>query len=120
MMRNPSAVHIDFKDLNNIEGMGKIVPSNIDMMVERNGWFLVGEWKREGEAISMGQKILLRQLATQPKFLVIIIQGHTDGSVMVVDEWWRMQGNGDLKPLGKTVEKFKEFLLHWKNKVEQL
>jgi len=31
-----------------------------------------------------------------------------------------MQGNGDLKPLGKSVDKFKEFLLHWKNQVEAI
>ncbi len=117
-MRNPNAVHINFRDLNNL--MGKIVPSNIDMVVERNGFFLVGEWKRHNEKISMGQNILLKQLARQDKFLVLIIQGHTDGGDMEVDEFWRMEGSGDLLSLGKTVDKFKEFLVYWKNKVEKL
>jgi hypothetical protein len=118
MMRNPDAKHVDFRDL--IGVMGSMLPSNIDMMIERNGYFLVGEWKREGEAISMGQKILLRQLATQPKFVVLVIQGNTDDGVMLVEKIWRMQGNGDLKLIGDSVDRLKEILKNWKEKVEQL
>lgn len=119
MMRNPNAVHIDFKDLNGL--MGKIVPSNIDMVMERNGFFLIGEWKREGEQISVGQNILLKQLAKKDGwFTVLVIQGHTDGGTMVVDKFWNMGSDGILSPLGEGIEKFKEFLTYWKNSVEQL
>ena len=118
MMRNPKALHIDFKDLNGL--MGKIVPSNIDMVIERNGYFLIGEWKRAGEPISVGQDILLKRMARVPKFLVLIIQGHTTDSVMVVDEFWRIDDRGIQVSLGKSVEVFKQFLVHWKNGVEQL
>lgn len=119
MMRNPNAVHIDFKDLNGL--MGKIVPSNIDMVMERNGYFLVGEWKREGEPISTGQLILLKQLAKmKDKFTVIVIQGHTDTGSMVVEEFYHMDADGILVPIGAGVDRFKEFLVYWKDSVEQL
>ena len=118
-MRNPKAVHIDFKDINGL--MGKIVPSNLDMVIERNGYFLIGEWKRENENISIGQGILLKQLARMDnKFLVLIIQGDTDDSVMKVDMFWRMESDGTLSILGEGIDKFKEFLVFWKNGVETL
>lgn len=119
MMRNPNAPHINFKDLNGL--MGKIVPSNVDMVIERNGYFLIGEWKRENERISMGQNILLRQLAKlDTKFIVLIIQGHSDDDVLVVDKFWRMTSDGELTELGEGIDKFKEFLVFWKKGVEQL
>jgi hypothetical protein len=119
MMRNPNAVHIDFKDLNGL--MGKIVPSNIDMVMERNGYFLVGEWKREGELISMGQNILLKQLARlEDRFTVLVIQGHTDEGTMVVDKFWHMDTDGVLVPVGEGVDTFKQFLVYWKESVEAL
>lgn len=118
MMRNPKALHIDFKDLNGL--MGKIVPSNIDMVIERNGYFLIGEWKRAGEPISVGQDILLKRMARVPNFIVLIIQGHTTDSVMVVDEFWAINNIGIQVSLGKSVESFKQFLVHWKNGVETL
>lgn len=119
MMRNPNAVHIDFKDLNGL--MGKIVPSNIDMVMERNGYFLVGEWKRENEQISIGQNILLKQLAKMTdRFTVLIIQGDTDDGVMKVSKFWLMGADGVQVPIGTSTEIFKEFLVHWKNGVEAL
>jgi hypothetical protein len=43
-MRNKHAPHIDFTDLM----IGKLCPSDIDMVLERKGHFLFGEWKRQG------------------------------------------------------------------------
>ena len=120
MMRNPKAVHINFKDLMGIREMGRILPSNVDMVMERNGYFFVGEWKRAGEPISRGQEILLMQLARQPKFTVMIIQGHTDDGTMVVDEFWQMDGTSALTSKGKGVDRFKELLVFWKTTVERL
>ncbi len=118
-MRNPNAPHINFKDLNGL--LGKILPSNLDMVIERNGFFLVGEWKHNGEVISTGQFILLKQLARmEERFTVIIIQGHTDAGDMVVDEFWVMDGQGNTTSLGKGVDKFKEFLVYWVRSVEEL
>lgn len=118
MMRNPNAPHINFKDLNGL--MGKLLPSNLDMVMERNGYFLVGEWKHAGEKISIGQNILLKQLAKLDKFLVLVIQGHTDEGTMVVDEFWYINKTGELITLGKGVESFKEFLVFWLKNIEEL
>ena len=48
-MRNRQAPHIDFADLVGL--MDKRLPSNIDMVMERHGKFLIGEWKRPDEKI---------------------------------------------------------------------
>lgn len=116
-MRNPHAPHIDFTELNGIAK--KCVPSNIDMIYERNGYFLVGEWKRKDEMLSMGQAILLRQLASQPNFLVLLIQGDTDNG-MDVDAFWRIRGTGARSPKGKSKEELKEYIKRWFDKVEKL
>jgi len=107
LMRNPNAPHVDFTDLNGV--YKNYVPSNIDMMYERKGYFLVGEWKRPNESISKGQSILLEQLARQPRFIVLIIQGNTDAG-MHVDEFWLLRSDGTTKSLGKSVESLRKFI----------
>ena len=107
LMRNPNAPHIDFTDLYGV--YKNYVPSNIDMMYERKGYFLVGEWKRPNESISVGQSILLQQLARQPRFLVIIIQGNTDAG-MHVDEFWLLKSDGTKKSLGKSLKSLRNFI----------
>ena len=50
-MRNAYASHTDFGFLRGvILENPKAMPSNIDMVFERRGNFLIGEWKRENEA----------------------------------------------------------------------
>jgi hypothetical protein len=110
MMRNPLAVHIDFKDINCI--MGKRVPSNIDMIMERHGHFLIGEWKRDNEKISLGQQILLKQLARVNKFTVIIINGNTDDG-MVIKNFWQLNRDETFTLLGQSKEEFKNYLVQW-------
>ena len=107
LMRNPDARHIDFTDLNGV--YKNYVPSNIDMVYERNGYFLVGEWKRPNEKLGGGQHILLKQLARQPRFVVIIIQGNTDDG-MHIDEFWLLKSDGTQKSLGKSLESLKKFI----------
>jgi hypothetical protein len=83
-MRNQNAAHIDFFQFKGlIETNPKATPCDIDMVFERKCKFFVGEWKREGESISQGQGLLLRNLARQPQFTVVIIQGNTDGETVV-------------------------------------
>jgi len=73
-MRNQKAAHIDFFQFKGmIETNPKATPCDIDMIFERKCKFFVGEWKREGESISQGQGLLLRNLARQPQFTVVII-----------------------------------------------
>jgi hypothetical protein len=85
-MRNPDAKHIDFSDLQGIiPSNPRFLPSNLDMVYERNGHFLVGEWKRRGEKISGGQRLLLHRLASLPQFKILLIVGDTDNGMAVHD-----------------------------------
>lgn len=83
-MRNPDAKHIDFKEL---EGMfsdnPRFLPSNLDMVYERNGHFLIAEWKRENEDISGGQRLLLHRLSKLPRVKVLLVIGDTDDGMNV-------------------------------------
>ena len=87
LMRNMFATHTDyagFKGL--IPENPALVPSNVDGMLERNGQFLILEWKRPKEKISNGQRIMLQALAAKPSFMVVIIYGNTD-IVSVLDSF---------------------------------
>ena len=116
LMRNPNAPHIDFTELYGIAG--KCVPSNIDMVYERNGFFLVGEWKRENERISIGQEILLKQMARQPRFVVLIVSGDTDDG-MKVTEFSVIKSDGTKKVLGTSLDAFKRFIKWWFDEIAE-
>jgi len=71
LMRNMFATHTDYGDFKGlIESNPLFIPSNVDGIAERNGYFLILEWKRLGEKMSEGQKRLLKALAANPKFMV--------------------------------------------------
>lgn len=112
-MRNPDAKHTDFTDLIGvIPSNPKFLASNLDMVMERFGSFLVGEWKRPGEEISKGQEILLRRLACIDGFVVLIIEGDTDDGMNVTDIN-ALNGKGELTLIGKTTEELKGFIRFW-------
>lgn len=62
----------DFKQFTSCFGSTKIMPTDIDFMVERNGCFLVMEFKPEGKIISLGQDIMLKKLSAVPNFSVVL------------------------------------------------
>ena len=112
-MRNPEARHLDFGDLvGAIPQNPKALPSNLDMIMERNGRFLVGEWKRAGEALPEGQRILLQALARHQAFKVFIVQGNTDAG-MTVEKLWKVRAGGDCQPLTASVEDLRMVLRDW-------
>lgn len=113
LMHNPHATHVDFYQLKGlIETNPKAVPCNIDMMFERKCKFLVGEWKREGESISFGQGLLLRNLARQPQFTVIIIRGNTDEET-VVSKFEYINKRGEFVLAGNSFDELKKFITRW-------
>jgi hypothetical protein len=115
LMNNPYATHIDFFQFKGlIETNPKAHPCNIDMMFERRCKFLVGEWKRDNESMSMGQEILLKNLAKQPQFTVIIIHGDTDNET-VVKGFDAIYPDGSFKRLGHSFEDLKGFITRWYN-----
>jgi hypothetical protein len=96
----------------------KFSPSDIDGICERNGQFLIMEWKRpkdndyEGEKVSFGQQRLLQALAAKEGFIVIIVYGHSDDG-MKVDKFFRVQPIGPCIQLGVGVDMFKSFYRQW-------
>ena len=119
-MRNLFPKVVDYGELIGIiPGNEKFSPSDLDGICERNGQFLVMEWKRpkddnyDGEKVSYGQELLLRALAKKEGFIVIIVWGHTDNDKMTVEKFFRVQPEGPCLHLGVGVEMFKQFYRQW-------
>ena len=118
-MRNPDAKHTDFTDLIGvIPSNSKLLPSNLDMVIERFGHFLVGEWKRPSEKISTGQEILLKRLATKEDFVVLLIEGDTDDG-MVVHKIEAINKDGTFNHIGSGTETLKKFIRFWYEHTEK-
>jgi len=118
-MRNPDAKHTDFTDfIGVIPSNPKLLPSNLDMVIERFGNFLVGEWKRPNEKISLGQEILLKRLATKEDFVVLLIEGDTDNG-MVVNKIEAFTKDGLLTHIGDDVNALKGFIKFWYEHAEK-
>ena len=110
MMRDKYAPHVDFGELSGL--LGKVLPSNVDMVLERKGHFLFGEWKRDGEKISKGQEILLKALSGLPKTTVLVVSGDTDNG-MRVERFWRILPDGSYADCGKGLIAFKDYITEW-------
>ena len=109
-MRNRFASHINFSFLKGfIESNPHVMPSNIDMVLERKGKFLFGEWKRPDENMNLGQEILLQKLAKI--YTVLIITGDTDNGVNV-SRIQQLDGTG-LWDVGKNADDLKRILGNW-------
>jgi len=116
-MRNVNATHVDFGFLRGIiETNPHFMPSNVDMILERKGKFLFGEWKRVGEDMKTGQKILLKALAQQHTVLIITGYVDTDAHIDLVQ---KLDNRGMLTKIGTTKDALIQFLQNWYNDVEQ-
>jgi len=118
-MRNPDAKHTDFGEfIGLIPSNPKLLPSNLDMVIERHSYFLIGEWKRPSEKISLGQEILLKRLASKDDFVVLLIEGDTDDG-MVVTNIEAFNASGALVAIGKNKEDLKRFIKFWYEHAEK-
>ena len=118
LMRNQNAAHIDFYRFKGLIATNpKATPCDIDMIFERKCNFLVGEWKRSGEILTQGQGLLLRNLARQPQFTVLIIRGHTDGE-MVVEKFEQLFSDGVMKVQGKSPDDLSRFVTDWYDRAD--
>jgi len=116
-MRNANATHVDFGFLRGfIPSNPKFMPSNIDMVLERRGVLLFGEWKREDEEISQGQKILLTALAWH--HTVIIITGYVDNKPHI-GLIQKLTPTGTMTLIGQGEEDLINFLRGWYTEVER-
>jgi hypothetical protein len=113
IMRNMFATHTDYAEFKGlIPTNPQLVPSNVDGILERNGQFLILEWKRPKEKISEGQRIMLQALAAKSSFMVVIVYGNTDNET-VVDSYWLLTPEGKPVKSGVGFESFKEFYRQW-------
>ena len=113
LMRNMFATHTDYADfMGLIPTNPHLVPSNVDGILERNGQFLIFEWKRPGEKVSNGQRIMLQALAAKPSFMVVIIYGNTDTET-IIDSYWLLTPEGKPVKTGIGFESFKQFYRQW-------
>ena len=73
----------------------KIMPMDIDAIVERKGRFLIIETKESGKSIPQGQEITLKSLLNLGKgaVLVLILYGKTVNSIRAADIWSYKNGN---------------------------
>jgi hypothetical protein len=110
-MRNKYATHVDFTFLTDV--LDKKIPSNIDMVLERKGYFLIGEWKRLNESISQGQMILLKALANISGFTVLIVTGHSDNEQTEVHLIHRLNASGEMEEWGNSIDDLKKIVHNW-------
>lgn len=116
-MRNSYAPHIDFGFLRGfITDNPRFMPSNIDMVLERKGKFLFGEWKRDAEEISYGQRMLLNKLAWNNR--VILITGYVDDEPHI-DLIQKVLPNGMCTVIGKGKDDLINYLRGWYEEVER-
>jgi hypothetical protein len=112
-MRNEFASHTDFGFLRGLfDDKPNIIPSNLDMIYGINGQFLVAEWKREDEEILLGQRILLKSLAKQSNFTVLIINGYSDSTETYVDSFYQVASDR-LIYIDKSVDQLKSYIKTW-------
>jgi len=110
MMRNPSASHVDFSEFKGIiESNPSFLPSNLDMVMERNGKFLIAEWKKESEVLPWGQELLLRKLAGNGSTVLIIVGDNGTN----VSGFCSIKQSGKRIVLGRTMEELKHFIRNW-------
>lgn len=116
-MSNANASHVDFGFLRGmIPTNPSFMPSNIDMIIERRGEFIFGEWKREGEKMTVGQRILL--LALSKMHTVLLITGYVDDEAHV-SKVQVVTCNGKLNLIGNSKEDLIQYLQDWYDAVER-
>ena len=112
-MRSLIASHVDYGDfVGLIPQNPHFCPSDLDGIAERNGYFLIMEWKRPGEKMSEGQKRLLAALASNTRFMVVVVIGNTDNGTNI-QEFWQYTQDGKPFKAGVGFESFKEFYRMW-------
>jgi hypothetical protein len=92
------------------------MPSNIDMVLERKGQFLFGEWKREDEEMKTGQKILLKELSWVHRVLLITGYVDTQPHIVLIQQ---VLPNGTLKVVGKSVADLIKYIQDWYKDAEE-
>ena len=112
-MNKPNAKHVDFGFLKGMFPNPRELPVNVDMMMEKNHCFIVGEWKKPNEIISKGQEIMLTRLAAIRNVHVLIIEGSSDDTECYIYKVEEMHKNGKLEELGTGKEFLQNLMKAW-------
>jgi hypothetical protein len=71
---------------------GRVAPSDLDSVLERNGRFLFMEYKPAGASLPMGQRIMLKNLVRGPKSIDVWVVWGDEKKVEVGPMHW----NGEI------------------------
>lgn len=113
-MRNPDAMHIDYSSLLGVISENpKVLPSDLDLIYERKGHFLIAEFKRGKEKLSQGQKILLQNLAKLPQFKVIVVNGYSENKQLMIKSIYWIKPDGTYVKVGDGLDRFKQLINNW-------
>lgn len=118
-LKNPDARHIDFEPFKGlIPSNPKLLPCDIDMVIERRGKFLAAEWKREGEVYSIGQRLMLEALSRVNEFTVLLVNGcSTENEFYVIDFYELKNGNELIS--GCSASDLMAYIREWYARVDQ-
>lgn len=102
----------DFAVFTGCFGDTRIMPTDVDGIVERRGRFLLMEFKTLGKLVSTGQMITLKRLARLPMFTVVVIW-HESAAIHDTKVFTEMQ----ILPSGKkelvTTNDVRAFVSEW-------
>lgn len=90
----------------------KINPTDIDLMYERRGQFLVLEGKRVGAQFGIGQRRFYDALNALPQFTVVHFYGAPPDDVTAYAGWGR-------EPHPGTTDDLRESVRRWFNRVDK-
>ena len=120
-LRNTMTLLTDYRDLNGIiPSNPKFAPSDIDMIYERNGQFLVVEWKKPNEEFGGGQKIMLKALAKTPNFTVLTVCGYSEDTKLTIYDFKQITTMDTLKHLGQGKHEFIKYIQDWYRKADNV
>lgn len=92
----------DWGCLDGCFGVTRIKPTDIDGLIERNGYFLAIETKLPGVDIPQGQTIMFQGLIETGYFMILIVWGHPGRPLklkLISKEWTRDYNNSDLEKM---------------------
>lgn len=120
-LRNTMVQLVDYRDLDGIISSNKdFACSDIDMIYERKGHFLVVEWKKLNEEFGGGQKIMLKALAKTPNFTVLVAYGYSENTKLTVYDFKQVTEMQTLKHLGQGKQAFIEYIQNWYKRVDNV
>lgn len=96
---------------------GKISLGDIDGMAERDGAFILLEWKADGGVLGKGQEIAFRNFSKFSRCIVIVVHGNPE--TMIV-EGYSYFWNGKQVPFeAKTFDDLFDFIKRWVNWIDE-